>query len=784
LHKTTKSSTKKYSHPFVRRLGCTPPPDGTIMTAREGGHPVRVGARDDMNIAAGKLVRPIEAFALLLLVIFTTELAVMDIFAPLFSQLNLIFAALIDATLMVVVASLPLWIIFSPIFSGRLRRDDAARRALGTAFVQLTAGFFFFELLVMLVLPTFLPDVGSMQFGLADAALTTLFTAPLLWWLLLRLERDHHRVAFADLLESPLLFYLLLLYVIFLADLLQAIMIPGDLSSPHYGTSHVIDAFVLTMIMAPFLWLFVARPLRRSVQSERVRARAVYEQVIDAVVLTDAQGQIVALNPAAQRIFSFTEAELVGRPVSVLFEAEHQGLGPLLTAAADNRANGSGVSRELSGRHRYGGVLSMDVSVSRILLGGREDFLLIMRDISDRKEAERALRESDIRFREVYEQSEDAIFFCKPGTNYIIDSNATTHKLFGYDKLDMRGQGLDRLIQGEDLSRIRQALGSLRPGSNLVIENVHGLRRDGTECIVSLRAKVMTLQGVELVYCTLRDVTEQVRLEHESREIQAKLIQTNKMTSLGLLVSGVAHEINNPNNFIMTNAQLLANSWQDSRKILREYYRENGDFLLGGIPFSEFDDQSPRLLNGILDGSRRINQIIATLKQQARPEHSGIETEVDVNQTVASAITVLQHELVCHTDRFEYHLVDDLPRISGNSQQLGQVIINLLMNACQALPARDHGIYLATGFDPAAAMVIVTVRDEGRGIPIEDRRRIMEPFFTTKLDSGGTGLGLSICDSIVAEHRGTMDFVSVPGKGTTFTVKLPAIDLAAKEAGK
>jgi signal transduction histidine kinase len=129
-------------------------------------------------------------------------------------------------------------------------------------------------------------------------------------------------------------------------------------------------------------------------------------------------------------------------------------------------------------------------------------------------------------------------------------------------------------------------------------------------------------------------------------------------------------------------------------------------------------------------------------------------------------------------------LHEELPLIRGNAQQLGQVIINLLMNACQALPSRDRGIRLATDFNPLTAMVTITVEDEGCGIPADFGQQIMEPFFTTRLDSGGTGLGLSICRSIVAEHGGALEFVSVVDKGTIFTVKIPALQDSGQESGR
>ncbi|MCM2356641.1 MAG: PAS domain S-box protein [Geobacteraceae bacterium] len=402
-------------------------------------------------------------------------------------------------------------------------------------------------------------------------------------------------------------------------------------------------------------------------------------------------------------------------------------------------------------------------------------------DITKRKEADEALRESEERFRQLFEQSEDAIIFFKPGSCYIIDANATTEQLYGYSKAELKEAGLERLTSPEDFARVSSAVSGIRRGEMSYLDRIVNLRKDGAEIIVSMRGKIVTIRGVDLVYCTFRNVTERIRLEEEARNIQARLIQANKMTSLGLLVSGVAHEINNPNNFIMANSQLLARAWDDALKILREYYRENGDFLIGGIPFSEMAEQSPQLFAGIVDGARRINEIVNNLKSFARRDRVMTGLDVDVNQVVTAAVSILHHQLVRHTENFHLDLAENIPRVKGSSQQLEQVVINLLMNACQALPAKQCGIWVATGFDAAADRVTIAVRDEGGGMSRELGDRIMEPFFTTRLDSGGTGLGLSISHSIVKEHNGSLEFESEPGKGTTFIVKIPAGEAAVKE---
>ncbi|MRR54689.1 MAG: PAS domain S-box protein [Deltaproteobacteria bacterium] len=402
-------------------------------------------------------------------------------------------------------------------------------------------------------------------------------------------------------------------------------------------------------------------------------------------------------------------------------------------------------------------------------------------DITSRKEAEQALQDSALRLRQIFEQIEDAVFFMKLGTSSIIDLNPAVMELFGYTREELLANGLQLCCHPYYLARTSKGISDLRPGKTLSLDNITCVRKDGSEIITSVRGKIMDLQGVGIVYCSFRDVTARIRMEEEARLIQAKLIQANKMTTLGLLVSGVAHEINNPNNYILTNTQLLSRVWEDAVKLLREYQKENGEFNLGGLPFSEIASISPKIFADIVDGTRRIDEIISNLKSFARQEMKSLDAEVDVNRVVATAVSILHHEIVKYTENFKLELSENIRPVIGSSQQLGQVMINLISNACQALPDRQRSIRVTTGFDAKAGQVTILVRDEGIGMSPDICGRIMEPFFTTKLDKGGTGLGLSICQSIIKEHNGFLEFASEPGKGTTVVVKIPAAKTAEKE---
>lgn len=715
-------------------------------------------------------------YGFFLATLFVTELALMETGSTYFSRLSRLSAALLDASILVIVFAVPFFI-----FCMRLRSEETGnRRAFMKFFLPVMGAIFLIEASVMLILPSFVPPGKPHLGGLIDAALTMLLSALPLWWMLRRLERRYRRVPLGDYLNSPPMLYCLLLFMIFLADLQKELILPLFGDEPNTLSYKTFSSLLTTIFIAPVIWLLVARPLKRSALAEKARTKAVYDQVIDAVITFDADGMIDCFNPGAQRIFGYTAEAMIGQPVSRVFEDGEQAYGRLIRSAV--RSSSSSLSSsELICCRVDGTRVTMDVSISRMLLQGVSEFLLIMRDISERRMAAEALQFSETRFRQIFEQTDDAIVFIHPRNYSVIDINKTMGDMFGHDRSVLVAEGLQLLWPAETQQRFMESIIRLKPGQTSQLDNLVGRGRDGTEIILSMRVKNTILGNVEIIYCTLRDITDRVRMEAEAQEIQSKLIQASKMTALGLMVSGVAHEINNPNNYILANAQLLERSWQDASKVLREYARDNGDFLLGGIPYSKLEEQSPQLFAGIVDGSRRINAIVTNLKGFARQESVSLENEVDVNQIANAAISILHHEISRFTGHFRFEPAEDLPRIRGNRQQLGQVVVNLLMNACQALPDKTCGVWLRTWLDPDAGHVVLSVQDEGCGMLAEDSKSVMEPFFTTKLDSGGTGLGLSICRTIIKDHQGVLDFNSEYGKGTTFFIRLPVMEAATED---
>jgi polar amino acid transport system substrate-binding protein len=186
----------------------------------------------------------------------------------------------------------------------------------------------------------------------------------------------------------------------------------------------------------------------------------------------------------------------------------------------------------------------------------------------------------------------------------------------------------------------------------------------------------------------------------------------------------------------------------------------------------------PQLLAEMHEGAKRIKRIVEDLKDFARIDQGNSREFFDLNEVLKTSLRLVDATIRSATTRCEVSCADNLPKVCGTPQRIEQVIINLILNACQSLPDSDYGISLITTCDRQAGTVSLQVRDEGIGIPLEHLGHLSDPFFTTKRESGGTGLGLSVSNTIIREHGGTLEFASQPGEGTTVTLTLP---MAAEE---
>jgi polar amino acid transport system substrate-binding protein len=275
------------------------------------------------------------------------------------------------------------------------------------------------------------------------------------------------------------------------------------------------------------------------------------------------------------------------------------------------------------------------------------------------------------------------------------------------------------------------------------------------------------------------EVMERQKADEELRRGQQQLVQADKMASLGILVSGVAHEINNPNALVLLNMPLLIDYFNDTRPIVDNYAETHPNFMTAGLQYSRISSKLPTKLLETQEAARKIKRIVDELKGFARRDENEYSELVDLNAASKAAVRLVENTIRKSTNYFDTYYAQNPPKIKGSEQRIEQVVVNLILNACQALASSDRGIFLSTKYDGDRKEVILRIRDEGEGIPNENLPHLTNPFFTTKRDRGGTGLGLSVSATIVKEHKGSIEFISTQGQGTTVILRFPAaVDLA------
>jgi PAS domain S-box-containing protein len=267
---------------------------------------------------------------------------------------------------------------------------------------------------------------------------------------------------------------------------------------------------------------------------------------------------------------------------------------------------------------------------------------------------------------------------------------------------------------------------------------------------------------------------EQKRSEDELRRNRERLLHADKLSSIGVLSAEIMHEIGNPNNFIALNTRMLARAWKDVLPILDMYYKENGDFSVAGLSFTEAREEVARLLAGIAEGSERIRAISSHLKMFLAKKRPAMDVSFRINDAVSKAIEFSRSRIDASTGRFQVALTNVNPSVRGDSSQIQQVVINLITNACQALTSRNDWLSVSTGYDDRSNSVRVVVEDEGKGIHQRDIPHVLDPFFTTKKGPDSTGLGLSISNDIAVNHGGKLLLHSVLNHGTRIELVLPA----------
>ncbi len=355
----------------------------------------------------------------------------------------------------------------------------------------------------------------------------------------------------------------------------------------------------------------------------------------------------------------------------------------------------------------------------------------------DFKEKTFRLRESQIKYKNIVNNSTDAIVVLQNGLLKFVNKRGV--ELTGFSRDEILDTPLSTLLHPDDrteaLKRYRQRMA----GKHLPTENKFRIRKkDGSFLWVVCQTVATTWQDRPATFNFLRDISQQKRMEE-------MLIRSEKMSSLGQLSAGLAHELRNPLAVISSCAQFCMENMNPEGLVAENF-------------------------QVIHRNSQRAGKLISELLAFARPDRLNLKS-VDLNPLFERMLRMAELEVDSSRITFVKRLEEGLPEIPGDEEKLGQICLNLIQNAIQALPGKGT-ISLETRVAPTGdQMLEISVADDGPGIPREYRQRIFDPFFTTK--DGGTGLGLSICHAIVEQHHGNITVECGEQGGTRITVKLP-----------
>jgi PAS domain S-box-containing protein len=481
--------------------------------------------------------------------------------------------------------------------------------------------------------------------------------------------------------------------------------------------------------------------------------RAILEYSPNWIFLKDTEGRYLLVNREIERVFGISQEQIKGKTDSEIFPPEQ---------AAEYRANDLKVLRA---------GLTMEYEETALLEDGLHTSIVhkfplfdthgniyatggVSTDITERKRAEEARRYSEEQYRTVVETATDAVVSIDEDSKILFVNPATT-KIFGYDTSELIGRPL-MMLMPESLSKLHEAgfrryLATGERHLNWQGAELTALRKNGQEFPVEVSFGEMISNGHKVFTGFIRDISEKKRAEEALQEAQDKLAHVTRTQAMGELAAAIAHEVNQPLTAIVTNANFSLRQLKGSTANL---------------------DELRTAITEIVNDATRASAVISRIRGLL-VKGSPRRTELDINEIIQEVITLLRNELTRNRVSLRADLAANLPRVSGDPVQLQQVLINLIVNAIEAMRAsteRPRKLLIRSARN--ADGILVQVQDSGPGIKPELVDGIFEPFFTTKAE--GIGMGLAISRSIIESHGGHLSLVPV-SQGALLQFTLPVI---------
>ena len=420
----------------------------------------------------------------------------------------------------------------------------------------------------------------------------------------------------------------------------------------------------------------------------------------------------------------------------------------------------------------------------------------LQKEIKERKLTEKKMKESEERYRALFESSPDGIGIADDKTRTIKYINPVFCKMFGYNAQELEGMNICDIHPEEQKGKMDSVYDAILKGEQKLAQDISCIKKDGTTIYTDIGAAFIVTGGKKFIISFYRDITE-------NKILQMQLTQSQKLESIGQLAAGIAHEINTPMQYINDNTNFLEESFADIKALIEKYqaflnevkdqavFPESAAKMEAAVEEADFEflsEEMPKAISQSLEGIERVVKIVGAMKEFSHPG-TNEKTAVDINKVIESTITVSRTEWK-YVSEVETDFDSTLPKVPCLPAEFNQVILNMIVNASHAISdvvntgngSNGHKgtIKISTHHD--GDYVEVRVSDTGSGIPEEIRDKIFDPFFTTKDVGKGTGQGLAIAHSIiVVKHDGELSLETEEGKGTTFIIRLSMENIHSKE---